>query len=76
MSQLSSIESLTPEREVGGLMPCCVLEQDTFTPKKVLVVLKAVAPFWYDLKIVNWELSINTNKKQELSCNKKLICKG
>ena len=33
------VESLTPQREVGvGNLPppCCVLEQDTLTPKKVL----------------------------------------
>ena len=35
------VQSLTPEREVGGSKhtpPCCVLEQDTFTPRKVLVI--------------------------------------
>ena len=33
----------TPDPEVGGssrtrVKPCCVLEQDTFTPQKVLVI--------------------------------------
>ena len=36
------VECLTPEREVGGLillgLPCCVLEQDTFTSQKELVI--------------------------------------
>ena len=35
------VERQTPEREVGGSILrslCCVLEQDTFTPPKVLVI--------------------------------------
>ena len=35
-------EGRTPEREVGGRsslnLPCCVLEQDTFTSQKVLLI--------------------------------------
>ena len=37
------VESLPPEREVGvqNLPPsCCVLEQYTFTPRKILVIPK------------------------------------
>ena len=37
-------ERRTPEREVGGSIltqsPCCIPEQDTFPPKKVLVLLR------------------------------------
>ena len=38
------VERQTPERDVGvrsslGL-PCCILEQDTFTSQKVLVIFR------------------------------------
>ena len=46
-------ERRTPEREVGGSIltqsPCCILEQDTFPPKKSTgITQEAVAPSRHD----------------------------
>ena len=43
----------TPDLEVGGssptrVKPCCVLEQDTFTPQKYWTTQEAVAPSQHD----------------------------
>ena len=43
------VERPTPEREVGGSILCCMLEQDTFTsPKSTGNTQEAVAPSRHD----------------------------
>ena len=71
------LEPRTPEREVWGrdLPPlCCVLEQDTFTPRKVLVIPRK---WWLrpDMteKLLTGTLSLNKTKpKLKITSNASL----
>ena len=63
-------EPRTPESEVGGrdlLPPCCVPEQDTCTPRKVLIIPRK----WWLLpdmteKLLTGTLSLKKTKTQTL----------
>ena len=53
----------TPDPEVGGssptrVKPCCVLEQGTFTPQKVLVIPRKLCPNMTE-KLLTGTLRIN-----------------
>ena len=60
------VEPRTSEREVGGSIlppPCCALQQDTFPPRKVLVIPRKrwLRPDMTG-KVLTWTLSPNKTK--------------
>ena len=64
------VERRTPEREVGVRSslrsPCCILEQDTFTSQKVLVIprKRLLRPDMTE-KLLTGTLSLNQNKTKQ-----------
>ena len=74
------VESLTPEREVEGfdtyLRYIVSLSKDTFTPRKVLVILRKRLLRPMTEELLTGTLSINTNKQTNLyvyQCSRILI---
>ena len=61
------VECRTPEREVGGSPPCCVLEQDTLLPESTgeLPRKRWLRPDMTE-KLLTGTLSLNTNKSFSL----------